>query len=146
MCGFVGFILKKNMDSVSVSLEILLEMLKTIQNRGPDGEGLWHTDNIFLGHRRLAIVGGESGTQPLYSVQGDQPRGVLVVNGEIYNHHALRKTYNHYAFQTHSDCEVLFPVYFDTGFQMLPLRGMYAGALLDLQKKTLFLLRDPFFY
>lgn len=63
------------------------------------------TDDSVLCHERLAIVGVDTGAQPLVS---DDGKIILAVNGEIYNHRALRKSLkNPGVFKTHSDCEVI---------------------------------------
>ena len=56
---------------------------KRLRHRGPDWTGVSVHENNILCHERLAIVGVESGAQPLCSQDGNI---ILCVNGEIYNH------------------------------------------------------------
>jgi len=76
-----------------------------LRHRGPDWSGVHVQGNNVFAHERLAIVGIDSGSQPLLSKDKST---VLVVNGEIYNHKELRAQLRQlHAFQTESDCEVL---------------------------------------
>lgn len=78
---------------------------KRQRHRGPDWSGCYMAQDSVLVHERLAIVGVDTGAQPLVSEDG---KIVLAVNGEIYNHVALRKGLKTQPkFKTHSDCEVI---------------------------------------
>ncbi len=82
---------------------------KKLRHRGPDWSGIWVGKDTIMCHERLAIVGVDSGSQPLVSQDGSL---VLCVNGEIYNHVQLRKGLKDGGaalggFKTHSDCEVI---------------------------------------
>jgi len=100
-----------------------LQMSKALRHRGPDWSGNVVKNNTILCHERLAIVGVgthpvvvtinknlvtwrvDSGAQP---ITNDDSTLILAVNGEIYNHRALRKTLKKpHHFKTHSDCEVI---------------------------------------
>ena len=107
MCGIVGIF---NIKSQSQELRNkALRMAQKIRHRGPDWSGIYVGGSAILAHERLSIVDPESGGQPLYSPDGKQ---ILAVNGEIYNHQALRQQYgDRYAFQTGSDCEVILALY-----------------------------------
>ena len=108
MCGFVG-IFDIEDGKAPILRKQLLAMSRKIRHRGPDWSGVFEGEHALLAHERLAIIDPLSGKQPLYSPDG---RYVLAVNGEIYNHQELRETLcADYAFQTHSDCEVLLPLY-----------------------------------
>eukprot|EP00959_Pyramimonas_sp_CCMP1952_P393233 8239149-Pyramimonas_sp.AAC.1 len=74
----------------------VVELCKRIRHRGPDWESTWTDGNgNFLAHQRLAIVcPGESGNQPLFMDTATDQKNAWVVNGEIYNHEALRKEHN----------------------------------------------------
>lgn len=115
--------------------------------RGPDGAGLWISDNkrIGLGHRRLAIIDlSESGAQPMATQDGSAR---IVFNGEIYNYRELRRELEAkgYRFYSQSDTEVLLHLYMEHGRDMVyHLRGMYAFAIWDEHKQDLLLARDPF--
>ncbi len=118
-----------------------------MQHRGPDGEGVWISDNraVGLAHRRLSIIDlSDSGAQPMVSRDG---RLCVVFNGEIYNYKSLRAELEAkgYRFQSQSDTEVLLYLYAEHGTDMVhALRGMYAFAIWDENKKGLLLVRDPF--
>ncbi|KAI3484458.1 hypothetical protein L1887_52546 [Cichorium endivia] len=85
-------------------------------------------DKAILAHERLSIVDVNAGAQPLYN---EKKTHALAVNGEIYNHQALRAEYgDRYAFQTGSDCEVILALYQEKGPEFLDdLQGMFAFAL-----------------
>lgn len=133
-------------------------MLSTLTRRGPDGEGLevWPSDGgtaAVLGHRRLAIFDlSDAGRQPMLSP--DSSIGI-VFNGAIYNFRELRVELEaqNYKFKSHTDTEVLIHGYDAWGLDRLleKIRGMFAFALWDDRKRTLFLVRDrlgvkPLFY
>ena len=148
MCGIVGrFHISRG------SHEALTEAdLSRLSHRGPDGFGLYADDLIQLGHTRLAIIDlTEAGKQPMLS---HDKRYVIVFNGEIYNHIELRHELEQSGekFFSNSDTEILLAAFNRWGEECVKhLRGMYAFAIWDADKKTLFLARDPcgekpFFY
>lgn len=116
-------------------------------HRGPDADGAWSIADgdweIGLAHTRLSILDlSDAGAQPMRAAIGD---AVLVYNGEIYNHAALRKDLERYPFRGHSDTETLLAghVCAGDGFDT-ELRGMYAYALARPADRGLRLARDPF--
>lgn len=140
MCGLVGF-------WGAGDRQVLRKMMDAVRHRGPDGAGEYVNEDgpFFLGHRRLAIVDLAGGHQPMWNE--DTTIGV-VFNGEIYNHTELRTTLEaagHRFSTSHSDTEVLVHGYEEWGAS-LPARinGMFAFAILDLQKRQFFLARDRF--
>ena len=139
MCGITGFVSKeKNKKS------IIKKMNQRISHRGPDSEGFYIDDDVALAHRRLSIIDLEGGLQPLYN----EDKSVAVIfNGEIYNYVELKaelKKLKH-RFATSSDTEVLVHGYEEWGSKLpSKLRGMFAFAIYDINKKTLFLARDNF--
>ncbi len=139
MCGIVGvFDLKiSHMDLRAT----VLKMSKKVRHRGPDWSGIFYCDKAILAHERLSIVDPQSGKQPLYSKDCNL---ILAVNGEIYNHKEIRKRYeNSYEFLTHSDCEVILPLYRDKGPAFIEeLNGIFAFALYDREKNCYFIARD----
>jgi asparagine synthase (glutamine-hydrolysing) len=139
MCGIIGvFDLKVNhMDLRST----VLKMSKKVRHRGPDWSGIFYCEKAILAHERLSIVDPQSGKQPLYSKDCNL---ILTVNGEIYNHQEIRKRYEKtYEFQTHSDCEVILPLYKDKGPAFIEeLNGIFAFALYDRVKDCYFIARD----
>jgi asparagine synthase (glutamine-hydrolysing) len=139
MCGIVGvFDLKVNHMELRTTV---LKMSKKLRHRGPDWSGIFYCEKAILAHERLSIVDPESGRQPLYSKDRNL---ILAVNGEIYNHQEIRKRYeNTYEFQTHSDCEVILPLYRDKGPEFLEdMNGIFAFALYDKEKDCYFIARD----
>ena len=92
-------------------------------------------------HERLAIVGVDSGAQPLLADGGSL---ALAVNGEIYNHESLERSLEEpYEFQTHSDCEVILPLYRERGADFLgSINGIFAFALYDRERDRFLIARD----
>jgi asparagine synthase (glutamine-hydrolysing) len=146
MCGVAG-IVSVGRDGTAA----LDRMLPVIAHRGPDDEGRYLGESVALGHRRLSIIDLGSGHQPLHDGSGTL---WLVANGEIYNYIDLRKDLEArgHQFLTGSDCEVILHLYREYAEDCLSyLRGMYAFALWDTQKRQLFVARDhlgqkPLFY
>ncbi|MCJ1260914.1 asparagine synthetase [Lobaria immixta] len=98
--------------------------------------------STILAHERLSVVGVESGAQPLLNEDGSLS---LAVNGEIYNHRVLRKQLKHpYNFKTHSDCEVIIPLYKEHGLDAPKfLDGMFSWVLYDRMADRTIAARDP---
>ncbi len=112
------------------------------RHRGPDDDGLYATEGLLLGMRRLAIIDVAGGHQPLHSEDGQVQ---LVCNGEIYNFRELRRELEQdgYRFLTGSDCEVLVHLYARDGEAMVErLDGMFGFALWDERRRRLLLGRD----
>ncbi len=139
MCGFVGvFDVKTDAEKLRPKV---LEMSKKIRHRGPDWSGIYSNNNAIISHERLSIVDPESGRQPLYSKDKNL---VLAVNGEIYNHREIRaRTEKTYEYSTHSDCEVILPLYQEKGVELLEdLNGIFAFVLYDAEKDEYLVGRD----
>ena len=137
MCGIAGIFLKRENKILSNNF---LSMKKLLSHRGPDASGIYSTRYLKLVHTRLSIVDLETGNQPI-----ENDRFVLIANGEIYNDLELRKKYKKFAFKSKSDCESILATYCESGIDGLKLlRGMFAFALYDKQKKILILGRDIF--
>lgn len=131
MCGIAG--------SYGETSDGLSAVLRSLEHRGPDGNGVKHLFNGTLGHTRLAIIDVEGGDQPLVS-QDD--RHWLVANGEIYNHRELRSRFPDYDFTTDSDSEVILALYERYGVDAAEhLDGMFAFALVDGDE--FYMARDP---
>ncbi|MEA2163883.1 MAG: hypothetical protein QOK37_2010 [Thermoanaerobaculia bacterium] len=115
--------------------------------RGPDAGGTWISPDrrVALGSRRLAIIDlSDEGTQPMTDVDGDLR---IVFNGEIYNHRELRARLDRLGARFHSmtDTEVLLQLYRHDGAAMVELlRGMFAFAIWDPQRRRMFVARDPY--
>ncbi|ODU45327.1 asparagine synthase B [uncultured Aquimonas sp.] len=140
MCSILG-ILDLRSDPAALRTQAL-DLSRRMRHRGPDWSGVYANERAILVHERLAIVGVDSGAQPLLSPDGTQ---ALAVNGEIYNHRQLRSALEaDYAFQTHSDCEVILPLYAKFGHDFLnQLEGMFAFVLWDDAKQHWLVARDP---
>jgi asparagine synthase (glutamine-hydrolysing) len=116
-----------------------------MEHRGPDASGEWETPEVWLGHRRLAIIDlSPRGAQPMHSPDG---RYVCILNGEIYNFRDVREQLEKLgtSFIGGSDTEVLLHAYARWGPRALEqLDGMFAFAIWDDQEKRLLLARDRF--
>lgn len=138
MCGIIGAF-----DLVQMETELrpqVLEMSKRIRHRGPDWSGIFSSDKAILAHERLAIVDPKSGSQPLFSADGQV---VLAVNGEIYNHRELRNSLPHYNFTTESDSEVILALYLEKGPAFIEdLNGIFGFALFDSRDNSYLVARD----
>ncbi len=135
MCGLAGY--------VGFDEEGLLErMTAALVHRGPDDEGYFRAPGIGLGHRRLSIIDVAGGHQPLTNEDGSL---VAIVNGEIYDHVALREELRAkgHAFKTSSDSELVLHLYEEHGPTfMRRINGMFAIALWDENERRLLLARD----
>jgi asparagine synthase (glutamine-hydrolysing) len=149
MCGIAGLITKRD---VLPDEGVLRRMTDLLAHRGPDGQGIWRSEGVGLGHRRLAIIDlSEQGAQPMHSVDG---RYTITYNGEIYNYRDLREdlAQKGSTFRSESDTEVVLEVYRHYGKECVKhLRGMFAFAIWDKDEKRCFIARDragkkPFFY
>jgi asparagine synthase (glutamine-hydrolysing) len=125
----------------------LRTMIEAIAHRGPDGQGIFSDlgKGVALGHCRLAIMDPVGGAQPLYSEDNDS---VLVSNGEIYNHQALRRQLiGNHQFYTATDNEAILHLVEEHGPAALAqLDGMYAFALYrehEYNHRRFLLARDP---
>jgi asparagine synthase (glutamine-hydrolysing) len=118
-------------------------MAQAIAHRGPDHAGVWCEGGIGLAHNRLAIIDlRPESNQPMVSTDG---RHVIVFNGEIYNYVELREQLmaRGEIFRTASDTEVLLTLYRVHGAECLHmLRGMFAFAVWDRDRRELFIARD----
>jgi asparagine synthase (glutamine-hydrolysing) len=145
MCGIAGklwFDTSRPGDRDGVA-----RLISALVHRGPDDEGLAVDGPVALGHRRLSIVDlSPRGRQPMASEDGSC---LLVCNGEIYNHQALRAELGAagHRFRSDSDNEVILALYREwwarEGADFVSrLEGMYAFALWDGRARRLLLARD----
>ncbi|MEQ9091660.1 MAG: asparagine synthase (glutamine-hydrolyzing) [Balneola sp.] len=126
MCGIVGY-LGKRIDLINTE-----DLMRGIAHRGPDETGEYRSENVFLGHKRLSIVGLSDGQQPF--IIDDY---VIVFNGEIYNYQELKKIISEkgVVFNTNSDTEVLLKAYIHLGNNFVDyLDGMYAFFIYNKSK------------
>lgn len=141
MCGIVGLVSKQKKPGQK---EIVKKMQAAIAHRGPDGDGLFESDQVILAMQRLAIIDVNGGNQPLYNENKDL---VVVGNGEIYNYPELQENLNKkgHQFSSQSDIETLLHSYEDKGIGLLDdLVGMFAFALYDTKKEVLYIARDRY--
>ncbi len=135
MCGITGFTWK--------DASLIKEMTQTISHRGPDDSGFFVDEGISLGHRRLSIIDlSKKGHQPMFN---ETKSIVLVFNGEIWNYPELKEELQSkgHLFKSSSDTEVIIHGYEEYGESICAkLEGMFAFALWDAKKKSLFLARD----
>jgi asparagine synthase (glutamine-hydrolysing) len=145
MCGITGWAnLESHTPPPDGARELLHAMCERMVHRGPDSEGLYVTNGVALGMRRLAIIDLVTGEQPVFN----EDRSVAVVlNGEIYNYRELRAGLEKrgHSFRSASDTEVLPHLYEEYGDAMLgKLNGMFAFALWDSRRRRLLVGRDRF--
>ena len=139
MCSIFGILdIKTGADALRPKA---IECSRLLRHRGPDWSGVYSNENAILVHERLAIVDTENGAQPLYN---DDKTHVLAVNGEIYNHKALEEKLSvDYQFKTHSDCEVILPLYQEFGTEFVDkLQGMFAFCLYNANDNSYLIARD----
>jgi asparagine synthase (glutamine-hydrolysing) len=135
MCGICGFTWEDK--------SLVRRMASTIEHRGPDDYGFYAATGISLGHRRLSIIDlSRKGRQPMSNEDGSV---WIVYNGELYNYLAIRGLLEKkgHKFRSNTDTEVIIHAYEEFGEQCLQrFNGMFAFAIWDSNKKSLFLARD----
>jgi asparagine synthase (glutamine-hydrolysing) len=144
MCSIFGVLnLRQDLKLVR---KMALRQTRLMRHRGPDWSGIYTAPNAVLAHERLAIVDVNTGAQPILS---ESEKQALAVNGEIYNHQAIREHFDgRYKFRTESDCEVILPLWLEHGADDLQamfdrLSGMYAFCLYDEERDSWLIARDP---
>ena len=140
MCGIVG--LFDTRGRRDFDRDLVTRMNEAQHHRGPDEGDLHVEPGVGLGHRRLSIIDLSTGQQPLWN----EDRSVVVIyNGEIYNYRSLipELTALGHTFRTRSDTEVIVHAWEEWGEDCVTrFRGMFAFALFDRNRETLFLARD----
>lgn len=140
MCGIAG-ILELSEDA-HVDSAVLRRMCNVMAHRGPDDDGFFIQGRIGLGMRRLSIVDLATGHQPISNEDGSL---WIVFNGEIYNHRTLREQLisRGHTYRTQSDTETIVHLYEEYGKDCVQhLSGMFAFAIWDAKRKSLFIARD----
>ncbi|MDB2248612.1 asparagine synthase (glutamine-hydrolyzing) [Halorubrum ezzemoulense] len=137
MCGISG--LYSTIESPGS--DVLEQMNSCVEYRGPDESGYFQDGPIGFAHRRLSIVGLDTGRQPIFNENNSV---CVIFNGEIYNHRELRQQLSaHHTFTTDTDTEILVHLYEEHGPSFVDhLRGMFAFALWDTNEQRLLLARD----
>lgn len=139
MCGISGLYCTSSPPDEGT----LSQMNDCLVHRGPDEGGIHVDGPAGLAHRRLSIIGVETGQQPIFNEDGSI---AVIFNGEIYNYEHLRGTLqqNGHHFTTNTDTEVLVHLYEERGDAFVEdLDGMFSLALWDGSRKRLVLARDP---
>jgi len=152
MCGIAGWVdFSRDLSKDETTIRA---MTRTLENRGPDAEGIWSDRHVALGHRRLAVIDIVGGAQPMEAIENGRHLSVVTFSGEIFNFRELRaelRTRGH-QFRTRSDTEVLLNSYLEWGVGFVDrLLGMYAFAIWDNRREELIMVRDrmgvkPLFY
>ena len=140
MCGICGKLIFDH--SAVVSPALIKSMADTIVHRGPDDDGYFVLGPVGLGFRRLSIIDLSGGHQPL---SNEDASIHIIFNGEIYNYKELRDYLlgRGHHFRTQTDTEVIVHLYEELGEACVEkLRGMFAFAIWDDRRKSLFLARD----
>ena len=140
MCGICG-IYNFNKDA-PISKDTLNSMNDAILHRGPDDSGVYISEYIGLGHRRLSIIDLQHGKQPM----SNEDHTIWVTyNGEIYNYQDLKKDLSKkgHIFKTNCDTEIIVHAYEEYNADcILRFNGMFAFGIWDNTNNTLFLARD----
>ncbi len=140
MCGIAGIVdLRGNRE---IDRDLTARMNDVQEHRGPDEQGLHFEPGVGLAHRRLSIIDLSSGQQPLFN---EDHTVVVVFNGEIYNFKelALELQSCGHQFRTHCDTEVIVHAWEEWGAACVErFRGMFAFAVWDRNRNTVFLARD----
>lgn len=144
MCGISGVFIREK--GGKVNREEMYRIRDVMFNRGPDGEGIWFSNDekVCLAHRRLSIIDpSENSNQPMIDpINGN----IIVFNGEIYNYKKLKIKLEElgHRFITKSDTEVILILYREYGLSLFSyLKGMFSFALWDQYNNKLILARDP---
>ena len=139
MCGIAGIV---RWNDEPVFEHEIRAMCDLMVHRGPDDHGIYVAPGVGIGMRRLSIIGLDTGHQPMSNEDGTI---WVVFNGEIYNYAALRHDLQQHGhvFRTTSDTECLVHLYEQHGRELVnQLRGMFAFAIWDRNKRELLLARD----
>ncbi|MEU8526547.1 asparagine synthase (glutamine-hydrolyzing) [Streptomyces sp. NPDC048629] len=152
MCGIAGWAGREG-GPVRQDPGLAEGMAQTMACRGPDDRGVWSDRHTTLIHTRLAVIDVAGGLQPMTAAPGgaaapaEEPLAVLSYNGEVYNFRELRAELAAlgHRFRTRSDTEVVLHAYLEWGERCVErLEGMFAFAVRDPRRRTLFLARDRF--
>jgi asparagine synthase (glutamine-hydrolysing) len=146
MCGVAGIIGRLDGSNRSA----VQRMNQAMNHRGPDAGRTWVSTadargwGVLLGHRRLSILDlSEAGAQPMVDpVTGH----VIVFNGEIYNFGELRRRLvaEGQEFRSTGDTAIMLRALSLHGPAAVSwLRGMFAFACWDPERRRLLLARDP---
>lgn len=144
MCGIVGFTNLKR--KLSDDKDILINMTKALEKRGPDEENFYTKEHVCLGHRRLIILDAKNGKQPMSATYNENTY-TIVYNGQVYNAKDIKKELEDlgYKFTGYCDTEVILKGFIHYGTDIVnKLNGIFSFAIWNENKKELFLARDHF--
>lgn len=141
MCGIAGAVKLSGLNNYHRDAGETLA--SDLRHRGPDGSGIYKSDQALLVHTRLSIIDLESGQQPMSS---RDDRYTLIYNGELYNYSVLQKELEGrgHTFETTSDTEVVLKALIEYGCDVVKrFQGMFAFAFWDRELERLIVARDP---
>jgi asparagine synthase (glutamine-hydrolysing) len=142
MCGIAGIVNLRGPSPIDPAVP--RAMADAIFHRGPDEDGYLNRPGLAMASRRLSIVGLFDGRQPISNEDG---RVSVVFNGELFDYPEVRADLANrgHALRTHADTEIIPHLYEDHGEGVFErLRGQFAVALWDDNKRKLYLARDRF--
>jgi asparagine synthetase B (glutamine-hydrolysing) len=139
MCGIAGVV---RFSGPALPADGMRHLLRYLQHRGPDGEGVFTRERVTLGHRRLSIIDLEGGRQPMCN---EDESVWITYNGELYNFAQLRAELIEagHVFRSRCDTEVIIHAYEQWGPECVSrFRGMFAFGIADFRLRRLFVARD----
>lgn len=139
MCGIAGIFSPSGKPIRPAEIKAMCDAMV---HRGPDDAGYHVHGRVGLGMRRLSIIDLATGHQPVRNEDGTI---WTVLNGEIYNYRELRADLESrgHRFYTSTDTEVIVHLYEEFGAECVSrLRGMFALAVWDARRQSLFIARD----
>jgi asparagine synthase (glutamine-hydrolysing) len=140
MCGLAVAISLK--QGHLIREKSVIAMRDAIKHRGPDAEGSWFEPMVGMGHVRLSIVDTKSPPQPYHLDEL-----VIVFNGEVYNHNALRDelTACGYIFKSRCDTDVVLAAFHCWGEASFSrFDGMFAFVIYNKKTHDAWACRDRF--
>ena len=136
-CGISGFVGEGGKDR-------LKKMVELLTHRGPDSSGLFLDSGVGLGINRLSIIDLRTGDQPIHN---EDESLWIVFNGEIYNYKELREDLEGrgHRFYTETDTETVVHAFEEWREECVQhLRGMFAFAIWDKRRKSMYIARDRY--
>ncbi|MBO5424788.1 MAG: asparagine synthetase B, partial [Lachnospiraceae bacterium] len=148
MCGIAGYYNPKDnySENPKKNFKILSNMINTMKMRGPDDQGYSIINSCCLAHTRLSIIDLDMGRQP-FKISSQYGNYHIAYNGEIYNHPDIKKELisSGFSFSTNSDTEIIGNAFIHWGPSFVQhLNGIFAIAIYDEKKNSLYLFRDHF--
>ena len=141
MCGFTGIAWSGAHEPTGTEARVE-RMNALIRHRGPNSDG----GLMRASRASVSGVSRSSILQPAINPSQTRLETIEVfLNGEIYNHRALRRELESSGrvFRTQSDAEVIPHLFEEHGIGFLTrLNGMYAIVICDHERGELYLCRD----